>query len=82
LLTAPILALDAVRPSTPTVLNKSAGDPFDGDVRLSKYYARIIRDGRFLRILAGIDSLVTFATKSYRRVHVSASGSPELSHPV
>jgi hypothetical protein len=55
---------------------------FDGDVRLSKYYARIIRDGRFLRILAGIDSLVTFATKSYRRVHVSASGSPELSHPV
>jgi hypothetical protein len=30
---------------------------FDGDVRLGKYYARIIRDGIFLRILAGIDSL-------------------------
>jgi hypothetical protein len=28
---------------------------FDGDVRLGKYYARIIRDGIFLRILAGID---------------------------
>jgi hypothetical protein len=28
LLTAPILALDAVGPSTPTVLNKSAGDPW------------------------------------------------------
>jgi hypothetical protein len=27
LLTAPILALDAVGPSTPTILNKSAGDP-------------------------------------------------------
>jgi hypothetical protein len=29
---------------------------FDGDVRLSKYYARIIRDGIFLRFLAGIDT--------------------------
>ena len=29
---------------------------FDGDVRLGKYYARIIRDGIFLRILAGIDT--------------------------
>jgi hypothetical protein len=30
---------------------------FDGDVRLGKYYARIIRDGIFLRILAGIDTI-------------------------
>jgi hypothetical protein len=29
----------------------------DGDVRLGKYYARIIRDGIFLRILAGIDTM-------------------------
>jgi hypothetical protein len=30
LLTAPILALDAVGPSTPTVSYKSCGDPFIG----------------------------------------------------
>jgi hypothetical protein len=34
---------------------------FDGDVRLGKYYARIIRDGIFLRILAGIDKSQTEA---------------------
>jgi hypothetical protein len=34
---------------------------FDGDVRLGKYYARIIRDGIFLRILAGIDSALDAA---------------------
>jgi hypothetical protein len=35
LLTAPILALDAVGPFTPTVLNKSADDPIDGQPPLS-----------------------------------------------
>jgi TnpA family transposase len=33
LLTAPILALDAVGPSTPTVLDKSCGDPNKSEQR-------------------------------------------------